>query len=539
MRIAYNSAMTAFAPPAPGQLTPSEEAQLPGLIAGVLAAESPREEMLKALDLLIDKQQFPALAARLFESVVWRTDLRHYWIYYRMARAYMALGPTRADAAYLMAALGAQTQPDWSGSNLLFADMFSVLSARGTPGDAVAVFLAAADITPERPPAEPYQALPVFAAAGIPLPGSDRPRPRADNRRNHRVIELSERPAWTCPVVGGGMPAMLRRLAEKLPRPTLDVAELRDAEVLLCSGTTVVLDREGAVHADLSVSNYPELVRLKLDRLSASATPPRIVEVPEAVVISDRFPPPNLCHFLLDQITRLDLYQRAGVDTRAVSVIGPEPEAAFQHRILRRAGVAPERVIGSAQIARVRVKRLWVSSNCVDLQHAGHLGAAWAVQFARATIGGRGQRGWRRLYISRGDVAGRRVTNEDEVIALLEPLGFEVIQPGKMSYDAQVAAFRQASHVIGPHGAALTHLIVCPLGAHILEIFHPLYGTSAFAMQVAEAGVNYTAMLARDFQYDSPDWNDPERGITAGSLYLARHLRVELDVLRGYLASVL
>ena len=46
MRIAYNSAMTAFAPPAPGQLTPSEEARLPGLIAGVLAAESPREEML-------------------------------------------------------------------------------------------------------------------------------------------------------------------------------------------------------------------------------------------------------------------------------------------------------------------------------------------------------------------------------------------------------------------------------------------------------------------------------------------------------------
>jgi len=191
--------------------------------------------------------------------------------------------------------------------------------------------------------------------------------------------------------------------------------------------------------------------------------------------------------------------------------------------------------LGTAGGARLRARRLWVSSNCRNLCHAAHFGADWAVRFLRETLGGPGVKGWRRLYLSRGDVAARRVGNEAEVMALLDAHGFEAIMPGRMPYDAQLAAFRQASHVIAPHGAALTHLILCPPGAHVLELFHPLYGTADFAMQAAPAGLDYAAMLARDWESDAPHWNDPARAEVAGS---RRHMRVDLPTLSRYLATV-
>ena len=516
---------------------PEDESRLAALTAAVLAAASPADAMQAALEDLLERQQHPALAARLFESVVWRADLRRYWIYFRMARAYTALGPERDDAAFMMAAQAVQLEPNADGSNQPFGDLFAIFARRGQARAAVEVFWAGAAAKPEHPPARPEAAAPVFAAAGVALPGQGRAASRFAGRRDHRVIDGVERPAWTCPTFGGGLPFALRPLASPMGRLSIDVAEFTDAEVLISDDATVVLDRGGAVHPDVSVSQLPELVRAKLDRLSASAAPPPVIEVAEVVLIADEFPAPNLCHFLLDQITRLALYQALGVIVGDAAVIGPQPEAAFQRRILQRAGV--ERMIGTRQTARVRAGRLWVASNCRRLQHAADFGAAWAVDYARTLLGGQGDRGWRRLYISRADAAGRHVSNEADVMALLEPHGFESILPGTMPYDAQLATFRQASHIIAPHGAALAHMIVCPPGAQVLEMFHPLYSTAAFAMQAAESRVHYAAMLARDFQFDTPDWNDPERTDPSHSKFLSRHMRVDLGVLQDYLAAVL
>lgn len=531
--------MTAASTSGPGTLTPGESARLAELTAEVLAAPSPKQAMQEALASLMDREQLPAVAAPLFEAVVWRADLSAYWIYFRMAAIYAELGPSREDACFLMASLALQLDPESEGADRLYGYLFAILRRRGEMRVAAEVFIAAAALTPERPPAGPAEARAVFEAAGLPLPWAGRAPPGPPVRRNHPVVPASIRPAWDFPVIGGAVPFTLRPLRGKSPRRAIDVAELHDAEVLLSNDRFAVIGSDGALHADLSVSDYPELIRAKFDTLAAGGKPVPDIVADEAIVIGDRYPLPNLCHFLLDHITRLALYRRAGVDTGAATVIGPQPEAAFQQRILQRAGVDPARVIGTRQAARVRVGRLWVSTSCRALCHAADLGADWAAGFAREILGGQGKRGWRRLYISRGDVPSRRVINEAEVIKLLEPYGFEAIQPGTMPYDQQVAAFRQASHVIGAHGAALTHIVVCPPGAHVLEMFHPLYGMASFAMQAEGARLNYTAMLARDFQHETPEWNNPDLEAALGSRYLSRHMRVDLNVLRAYLDSVL
>jgi capsular polysaccharide biosynthesis protein len=523
-------------PADPSALSPAETALLPELVAAVLAAEFPRLRLQQELDELA-REQRAALAAALFESVVYRIDVRDYWLYHRVWRIYEALGPTREDAAYLAAAMAVQLGPEWSGSGQAFSGMFRILLRRGRPQDALDLFNYQMEYMPEQPAAEPDEVARVLAQTGATVPRRQRRASAPDERRDHRAIAAEVAPAWSFPTPGGRMPYCLADLAKPVKRARIDVAELTDAEVLICNGAVIVLDRHGNLHDDLTVCSFPDQVRRKFERLERNDTYITVRHADEAMLISDRFPPPNLCHMLLDQITRLAVYRKLGVEPSRALVVGPESRMAFQQSILRRAGVTD--LLGTDRIARLRAKRLWVSSNCRDLQHAAHQGAAWAVEYVREILGGRGGKGWRRLYISRGDVPGRRVVNEAELIALLEPHGFDVIMPGRMPYEAQLAAFRQASHVIAPHGAALAHMVLCPEGAQIMEIFHPLYGTAAYAMQAPASGVNYAAMVARDAQSDAPEWNDPTVADVSTSRFLDRHLRVDLDTVAGYLATVL
>jgi len=72
----------------------------------------------------------------------------------------------------------------------------------------------------------------------------------------------------------------------------------------------------------------------------------------------------------------------------------------------------------------------------------------------------------------------------------------------------------------------------------VLEMFHPLYGTSAYAMQAAACGIHYAAMVARDWESDAPHWNNPALADVSTSKFLERHIRVDLETLSRYLATV-
>ncbi len=64
-----------------------------------------------------------------------------------------------------------------------------------------------------------------------------------------------------------------------------------------------------------------------------------------------------------------------------------------------------------------------------------------------------------RFYISRGRAKHRRVLNEPELLALLEPLGFQMIFVEDYTFAEQVELFRNAEAIVSPHGAALGGII--------------------------------------------------------------------------------
>lgn len=75
-----------------------------------------------------------------------------------------------------------------------------------------------------------------------------------------------------------------------------------------------------------------------------------------------------------------------------------------------------------------------------------------------------------RLYVKRGRVADRRITNEVEVENLLcKSFGFKAINASLLSFREQVALFGQAETIIGMHGGGLTNSLYSR-GAQVLEI---------------------------------------------------------------------
>ncbi|MBU8547056.1 MULTISPECIES: glycosyltransferase family 61 protein [Roseomonadaceae] len=78
--------------------------------------------------------------------------------------------------------------------------------------------------------------------------------------------------------------------------------------------------------------------------------------------------------------------------------------------------------------------------------------------------------GERRLYVQRSGPLRRKILNQDEVMAMLTPLGYEVVSPEAMTLREQMALFASASHIVGNLGAALTNIAFAPAGVRLLAL---------------------------------------------------------------------
>jgi hypothetical protein len=74
----------------------------------------------------------------------------------------------------------------------------------------------------------------------------------------------------------------------------------------------------------------------------------------------------------------------------------------------------------------------------------------------------------RRIYIRRQ--ASRGVLNDAEVEAFLATHGFETHAMEPLSAQDQIDMFRDATYVVGVHGAALSNIIYCAPGTRVLEL---------------------------------------------------------------------
>jgi len=114
----------------------------------------------------------------------------------------------------------------------------------------------------------------------------------------------------------------------------------------------------------------------------------------------------------------------------------------------------------------------------------------------------------KRIFLSRKGATNRNVVNEEEVMALLEPHGFVAVRGDRLCLADQISIFRGASHIIAPHGGALTNLMHAR-GGHLLELFQADHGVRPEFFQLATInGLSYRFLLcpnvagANDIQVD-------------------------------------
>ena len=104
-----------------------------------------------------------------------------------------------------------------------------------------------------------------------------------------------------------------------------------------------------------------------------------------------------------------------------------------------------------------------------------------------------------RYYISRARAKHRRVLNETELVALIEPFGFKKIFMEDYTFPQQVELFRNAEAILSPHGAALGGIIY---GDHLkVCVFYP---------ELCPAGYFYTLARGVGLQHFCTNANTTE-----------------------------
>jgi capsular polysaccharide biosynthesis protein len=79
----------------------------------------------------------------------------------------------------------------------------------------------------------------------------------------------------------------------------------------------------------------------------------------------------------------------------------------------------------------------------------------------------------------------------------MERHGFEIITPGDMSVEEQIAAFRNAEIIVGPHGAGLANLVYCRSGGgtRVIELAQMSYVAGFFVRICQAKQLDYTGLV--------------------------------------------
>jgi hypothetical protein len=103
----------------------------------------------------------------------------------------------------------------------------------------------------------------------------------------------------------------------------------------------------------------------------------------------------------------------------------------------------------------------------------------------------------RRLFISRGDATTRRLVNEDEILGVCAEFGFMAVRPERLTLEAQAELFRSAKIIVGVKGAALTNVLFCTAGTHLITLSPSDFPDPFFWDLASQGGVHYSEIFGR------------------------------------------
>lgn len=210
-------------------------------------------------------------------------------------------------------------------------------------------------------------------------------------------------------------------------------------------------------------------------------------------IIGSNGPSHNYFHWMTQALPALDIAVRREGQSRRVSLVLPILTP-WQEDALR--------LLGHADLPRVTVERTERQYFFPEVEYSNILTGSSAfsrsnlvretfrrLRDAVETTGPRNKA----LFVARTDGGNRPMRNEAALIVGMKARGFEIIEPGRMTLAEQIATFKHASIVVGPHGAGLSNVIFCTPGTMLYEILPAAYDNACFCNLALAADLQYWA----------------------------------------------
>lgn len=103
---------------------------------------------------------------------------------------------------------------------------------------------------------------------------------------------------------------------------------------------------------------------------------------------------------------------------------------------------------------------------------------------------------WRRVFISRGGAARRKLLNEEAIWRVLRGAGFERACMEQLDFDAQVKLMGETRVLAAPHGAGLTNMLFCAPGTQVVELADLSFPNPNFYALASALGHDYWLIAA-------------------------------------------
>ena len=164
----------------------------------------------------------------------------------------------------------------------------------------------------------------------------------------------------------------------------------------------------------------------------------------------------NYFHFLIESLPRIWCAEQYPVEPTLPALVSNDLYPT-QLELLALLGFPESRLIRVPMDTSVRCRTLYVPS----LLNVGYAVPPRAVQFLRERILPRMPEMPelpRRVYLSRNRMPRRRLSNEAELLPILERHGFQTVYPEELGVAEQVRLFAQAEAILSPDSSSLANL---------------------------------------------------------------------------------
>lgn len=248
-------------------------------------------------------------------------------------------------------------------------------------------------------------------------------------------------------------------LREYEVHPELFLATLRNARVLGPSGVVITPDNKIVEESAWTGERW-----LERDRVVRALSLPKPELLAGHYFTIASFSAEGYAHWILDALPRLSLLRYA---TPHAKIIVSNLTTSWQRDSLSRLGIDLSDLV-VLDHRHVQLEFLHLPS------YIGQPGRIhpFAVSWLRKHFleGEPTAEPGRRLYLTRSS-GRRRVLNEEELGPVLNRFGFEIINPGTLSFQQQIDLFSRAAAIVSPHGAGLTNCVFAPKTCRVFELF--------------------------------------------------------------------